>query len=262
VADALRSGDPEPPRWLADRLFGPEGALDRLDRYVRELELLARASGTRLSLRQRDPVFAPLLRHVSRLRRLKPALERGSGHRAAARLEQIAHGLNVVAYEALGRLVARVSVLKVDEPLLRELHRQVLEEPEFRGSAVELELELPRPPEELYVPLFPSDFGDLVCNLLRNAMHASLLGGAGPVGIVVAVQPDPITELEWVVLRMRDRAPGRLTTEALRGRVISRGLGLVVDLTSRAGGSIRVEEEPGWEKAVVVRLPRAESPAS
>jgi tetratricopeptide (TPR) repeat protein len=261
VADALRRGDPEPPRWLAERLFGPEGALERLDLYVRELELLARASGTRLSLRRRDPVFAPLLRHVSRLRRLKSALDRGSGRRVAARLEEIAHGLNVVAYEALGRLVARASVLKVDEVQLRELHRQVLGEAEFRGSEVELELELPQLAEALYVPLFPSDFGDLVCNLLRNAMHASLLGGAGPVGIGVRVESDPITELEWVVLRVKDRAPGRLTTEALRGRVLSRGLGLVVDLTSRAGGSVRVEEEPGWEKAVVVRLPRAEPPA-
>jgi len=37
-----------------------------------------------------------------------------------------------------------------------------------------------------------------------------------------------------------------------------RGLGLTVDLISRNGGSIHVEDEPGWSKAVVIRLQRAE----
>jgi hypothetical protein len=67
-----------------------------------------------------------------------------------------------------------------------------------------------------------------------------------------------ITGLERVAIRVRDRAAGRLTTERIRGRYISRGLGLAVDLTSRAGGSVHVEPDEGWAKAVVVRLPRAE----
>ena len=45
----------------------------------------------------------------------------------------------------------------------------------------------------------------------------------------------------------------------LRSRYIERGLGLTVDLISRNGGSIGVEDEPGYSKAVVVRLPRAEN---
>ena len=51
---------------------------------------------------------------------------------------------------------------------------------------------------------------------------------------------------------------GKISTAMIRGRYIERGLGLAVDLTSRAGGSIHVEDEPGWSKAVVVRLPREE----
>ena len=48
--------------------------------------------------------------------------------------------------------------------------------------------------------------------------------------------------------------------EVIRSRYVERGLGLTVDLISRAGGSVHVEDEPGWTKAVVVRLPRAEVP--
>ncbi len=57
----------------------------------------------------------------------------------------------------------------------------------------------------------------------------------------------------------RNSAPRRISTSLLRSRYIERGLGLTVDLISRNGGSIGVEDEPGYSKAVVVRLPRAES---
>jgi hypothetical protein len=40
----------------------------------------------------------------------------------------------------------------------------------------------------------------------------------------------------------------------LRGRYVERGMGITVDLLSRYDGSIGVETEPGWAKAVVLRF--------
>ena len=73
-------------------------------------------------------------------------------------------------------------------------------------------------------------------------------------------EEDEITGLERVVMRVQDDAPRRISTAMIRGRYIDRGLGLAVDLISRNGGSVHVEDESGWSKAVVVRLPRAEAP--
>ena len=62
---------------------------------------------------------------------------------------------------------------------------------------------------------------------------------------------------------MLDNAAGRLTTADIRSRELGRGLGLISDLVARHDGSIVVEppgpDAPGFEKAVVVRLPRADT---
>lgn len=261
VADAIDRGDTEQARWLCERLFGPEGAIERFDAYLAELSQLARASGARLSLRHRDPVFAPLLAAVDALRLLRRPLLRGGDPKTASRLRAIGEALNQTSYRALGALAARLCVTQIDEASLRDIHRAVQAEPEFRSSPVPLEIEIGEPATSLFVPLFPADLSDLIGNLLRNAMQATLLdapSAASSVGIALQIEVDDITALETVAIRVRDRAPSRLTTEALRGRLITRGLGLAVDLASRASGSIRVEPEDGWEKAVVVRLPRAE----
>lgn len=258
VADALDAGDPEPARWVAARLFGT-GALARLDGYVGELEALGRSNGVRLSLRYRDPVFAPMLGHVARLRRFRSALRAGRGHRLASALRVIDDGLNRDAYHALGRLVAGLCVLEVGPELVREIYDAVRSEPAFRDTPAP-ELVLEAGSEVLFARIFRSDLTDILANLLRNAVQASLPSGATEIGVALGAEEDEITALDRVVIRIRDRAPGTLTTASLRGRYVARGLGLAVDLTSRASGSIHVETEPGWAKAVVVRLPRAEIP--
>jgi hypothetical protein len=40
----------------------------------------------------------------------------------------------------------------------------------------------------------------------------------------------------------------------LRGRYVERGMGITADLLSRYDGSIAVEPQAGWEKAVVLRF--------
>lgn len=255
VVDALEDGDPEPARWAADRLYGERGALARLDGYVRELVRIGAASGVRLNLRHRDPALGPLLAAAGRLRRLEGAMRRGRGRRLAQELAAISVALNRDAYRALGRAVADLCVLPVSERLLAETYADAAGE--VRGAAVpDVRIAVP-PGAPLRVRMFRSDFADVVGNLVRNAIEASLDGDE--VGLEVAVDEDPITGLERVEIRVQDRSPRKLTTAILRGRYVARGLGLAVDLTSRAGGSIHVEPEPGWSKAVVVRLPLAEA---
>ena len=113
------------------------------------------------------------------------------------------------------------------------------------------------PGELPLVGMFPADLEDVLVNLIRNAASASPPGSR--IGVEVDEEEDPITGLSRVVIRVCDEAPRTLSTAAIRGRYIGRGLGLAVDLISRAGGSIHVEDREGWSKAVVVRLPRAES---
>jgi nitrogen-specific signal transduction histidine kinase len=70
-----------------------------------------------------------------------------------------------------------------------------------------------------------------------------------------------ITGLATVELRFQDTADGNLTDAMLHGRSIGRGLGLTVDLVTRHEGTIHVEAEPGWSKAIVVSLQRVEAVA-
>ncbi|MEQ1505957.1 MAG: hypothetical protein ABMB14_27220, partial [Myxococcota bacterium] len=255
VAVALDARDPEPARWVATRLFGRDQALDRLDGYLRELDAIGRANGVRLNLRDRDPVFGPLLAEVAHLRRLRRALRQGRGRRLAAELRTVSTGLNRLAYARLGRLVARLCVLRVDEALLRDVFAQVCGEFRDRDAP---ELAIAAPDEPLYVRMFRADLVDVLANLVRNAIEASPPDGG--IGFALDVEEDPVTALDRVVIRVLDEAPGKLTTAMLRGRYVARGLGLAMDLTNRAGGSIHVEPVPEWSKGLVVRLPRAEIP--
>lgn len=262
VADALDEGDAGPAGWAADRLFGPGGALERLDGYVEDLEALGRASGVHLNLRFRDPVFRPLLAAAARLRRLEPELRRGTGRRLAETLRELSDTLNQDAYQALGRLVSGLSVIALDRELLASIWQDVCDEPAFQGALLpDLQIE-PLPEEVLFLKIFPADLRDILGNLIRNGVEACLESGQGQLGLAVELEEDLITGLERVGIRVRDTNPRRLTTQMIRGRYIGRGLGLAVDLTNRAQGSIHVEPEPGWSKAIVVRLPRAERPTA
>jgi signal transduction histidine kinase len=104
--------------------------------------------------------------------------------------------------------------------------------------------------------MFRAELEDVLANLLRNALAA----GADRVGVGLARAEDPVTGQEWIELRVRDDAPGALTNAMIRGRHLSRGLGLVADVTRRHGGSVRVEPAAGeGTKVVVVSLPGVEA---
>ena len=82
----------------------------------------------------------------------------------------------------------------------------------------------------------------------------------GQAGLLdVVAHPDFSSNRQVYLTYSKPQGGNESTTAVIRGRYIGRGLGLAVDLISRNGGSVRVEDEPGWSKAVVVRLPRAET---
>lgn len=255
VADALDEGDREPAAWAADRLFGAEGAIDRFRQQVRTLERVGRVHGVALNLRRADPTFGPLIVAMDRLEALEPELRRGEGRGLSDRVRAVAAVLVGDGYRRLGALVRRVCLLRLDEALVREAWRRAVAEttpdpseaPSFHADV---------PPEPVLVRVWRGDLDDVLVNVLRNALAA----GATRVGVRVAIEADAVTGIERVAVRLADDVPARLTTAVIRGRYIERGLGLVVDAISRDGGSIHVEPEPGWAKAVVVRWPRAEAP--
>ncbi len=254
VADALELGDPAPAAWTADRLYGAGGAVERFRQLRAELVGVGRAAGMRLNLR-RDPVFGPLGAAFDRLAALERDLRAGNT-RAVPELRALATALNDRAYRELGSLISRVSLCPLDEPLLRAAWRKAQDDPSLRGVA------LPEPEirvgDATVVRMYPDDLEDVLVNLARNALQAGLAAGDARIGLLVDVEEDAVTGLETVAVAVADHAPRTITTAAIRGRTISRGLGLAVDLAGRAGGSIRVEDRAGWNKAVTVRLPRAE----
>ncbi len=258
VADALDDGDPDPAFWAAERLFAPRGAVVRFRGYIGELVQLGGAHGVHLNLRWRDPVLGPLIAAMDGLSAVERDLRAGRGRRLAETLRQLSDRLNTDGYRALGRLLADICVLQVHEALVRDVYAAVAAEPAFRAHQ-RLPLEVQLPTEPIVVRLFRSDLEDILANLLRNSLAATVeAANADRLGVRVALEDDPITGIERVQLRVLDNSPRRLSTAMIRGRYIGRGLGLAVDLISRAGGSIHVEAEPGWSKAVVVRFDRAE----
>lgn len=257
VADGLERGEADLGPWAADRLVGDGGAAIRFDGYVAELVRIGERSGVRLNLLHRDPTMGPLMRAMAELTALAPALRRGDAARVPA-LRRLSIALNLDGYQGLGRLLRRLCLVDVDAGLVEEAWRIVRNEPSVRAVDAHLMLE---PPEATYwVRAYRRDLRDVLVNLLRNALEASLADGGAEVGVRLAVDEDWITGLERVEVRVLDRSPRRITTAQVRGRFVGRGLGLAVDLVTRAGGSVHVEAETGWAKAVVVRLPRVERP--
>ncbi len=251
VADALERGDPEPGWWAAEGLYGADGAIARFREVVRALDGIARRHGVRLNLRRRDPTFAALIGAFDRLEALEPELVRGEGSTLPERLRAISEALNDVGYRGLGALLARVCVLEVDAECVHAAWRRACAD-RLDRALPPLEVALPEAPVRLRI--FRRDLEDVLANLLRNAAEA----GASKIAVRVEVEQDWVTGLERAAIRVCDDVPGRLTTALIRGRYIERGLGLTVDAISRAGGAVHVEDELGWSKAVVVRLPIAE----
>lgn len=248
LAERVAAGEDVPLDWVEQRLCGPDGALARFRAYTAELEALGRRAGIPLNLRHRDPVFRDGIRAMDGLQ----AACRRLGPGSVTALVRHASVVNGPFYEQLGHLLDGVSVVRLDEALLRAAWKTVCsEQPETR---IQLAIEGP----EASVRIPRADLHDILVNLLRNALAASLEEGRERLGIRLAVDEDFVTGLLRAEIRVCDDVQKRLTTKMIRGRYIDRGLGLAVDLTSRAGGSIHVESEPGWTKAVVVRLPMEE----
>lgn len=246
VAAALERGDRAP--WEAFRARLPE-VRERFELYVSALEALGRQHGLRLDLRRKDPVLGPMRRALGRL-------GGGLGRREpdARVLRACSEAVNERGYRAIGQLVREICILPLRPELVRAVYTRVAAEPGFAEGPV--------PPLELVdeggvrdVRMFREDLEDIVANLLRNALSA----GARTLRVTLGEDVDPITGQPWVELRFRDDAPGTLTNATIRGRYISRGLGLAVDLLNRHGGTIRVEPEEEGYKAIVVQLPGVEA---
>jgi len=258
VADAIDDGDLEPAKWAAEKLYGKRGAVVRFREYIAELELLGRVHGVGLNLRHRDVLFGPIIAAVDRLSKLERDLRNKPGRRTAAELRDISETLNETGYRGLGKLVQRVCLLELSADLLRSIFDEVRREPAF-ADTTGIPLTVLLPDEPVWLRIFQTDLEDILTNLLRNSLAVTLEVGSKRIGVLVDTEEDPITGLERVSLRVVDDGPRRISTAMIRGRYISRGLGLAVDLISRNAGSIHVEDENDWSKAVVVRLPSAEA---
>ena len=247
---------------------GPGGGVAaRLPAYVGELRRIGRANRRRLNLKRKDAAIAPLLGGFNVLERSAPSLARFADLSGGARavllrnLRSASRLLNVEAHEAVRALLDRLRILEVDEELLGVIFERCRREPAFAGAEfgpLLIDVAALRP---VGVIIPRGAFGDVLVNLVRNAIQSSLETGARPVVIGIGVEDefDPITGLERVVILVRDRSRKVLTAEMLRGRYIEEGLGLTADLVSRYEGTLDVQPgEGGWAKAVVVKLPRAE----
>lgn len=253
VADALERGDPDVGTWMADRLAGPEGAIARFDALRVGLERLGRRHGVSLDLRRRDPLFGPICAAIDRLRRVESGLRAGDPA-VAPTLRAVHQDVILDGQRRLGERLATLSVIPIDAARVQQAIDAVGAELGPVSVAVEARV------DDARVRMFPGELRDVLVNLIRNAVEATRSRPDGRVGVVIDAEVDDITGLGSVVVRVRDDAPRRITTATLRARGIDRGLGLASERVARAGGAIRVEDEAGWSKAVVVRLPRVEAP--
>jgi tetratricopeptide (TPR) repeat protein len=267
AADALDRGDDAPVVEAMDRLLGrgQEGVIAAWDHYLGELHAIGLRHGVRLNLRRRDPVLAPMCAAFSDLRKVGEGIRPGSVRSrdfAASELRRLAVVLNREGYVELSALIREVCVLELDRAFLERCWAQVRQEPAFAGAELP-SLELQAPQRPLSVRIFRRELQDIVVNILRNAAQAVVeerAEGQRRLLVQLELEEDFVTGLESVLLRFADNAESTLTAEMIRGRYIARGFGLVVDLVGRHEGSISVEQLPGWTKAIVVRLPRAERP--
>jgi tetratricopeptide (TPR) repeat protein len=262
VAEALEKGDRGPALDASGILIGGQGAegvIALWDRYVSELEAIGQANGQRINLRYTDPEIAPMCQAFRNLQQLAPQLHKAKPQSLVPQIRSISHALNTVGYAQLGKLLHELCVLEIDRAVLDAAWQRVAREPGLVGRGL-------GPPIidlacQVQVRVFREDLVDILANLLRNACDA-VLAGCEPnnrrIGFRITEDMDPITGFSWVAIRVLDNAPGTLTDAMLKGRGIGRGVGLAMDLAKRSQGSLKVEEEPGWSKAVVLRLAVAE----
>ncbi|PRQ03708.1 tetratricopeptide repeat protein [Enhygromyxa salina] len=257
---------------LARRLFGddvePEHDPHRGERrgihgrflgYVAELEQVARAHGVTLNLRRKDPTFKAMLRAFDDVAAKAKWLRHPGGLRASKKLElakvllRAGDVLGRRAFDRLSEVIQRLCIARVDPEFIASVYEQVATEDKFATVQI-APLSIEGQGEQ--VRIFRTDLHDILANVLRNSLMSSAMYAQPPIGLGVelATEIDDITGLSTLAIRIKDHSPERLTSEMLRGRYVERGMGITADLLSRYDGSIAVEPEAGWEKAVVLRF--------
>jgi len=248
-------------------LFGErpgDSVASRLATYARELTQLGRSHDMRINLRRKDPALSALFKGFRVLSAAKRDLERvmqltpPGRRRLLARLQRATRLLNSDGYEAVRGLLDRLRVLQIDAPLLTGIYERTRNEPglrEVRLRPLALDLAVEQP---CGVCIPRSTFEDILGNLIRNAVQSSALHCKEeiPIGLSVVSEVHPVTGHERVAFAVCDDSPQQLSTEDLRRRSVEGGLGLTAELVARYDGSMSVEQIEGWQKAVVVKLPR------
>ncbi len=270
LIERIRSGaeSREPVEHILRAFFGADGhggAEPRLHAYAEQLVSIGRAHGERLNLAQRDPLTSALLSGFARMRQLRHALlavddaSPAAHQRLADELRAVDQLLNERGHAALRALLDRVRLLHVDAALLNAVFDRVRHEPALATASIAPLALDPRSELPCALALPRPAFDDILSNLFRNALEASIVHGAPApivVGVLVVIELDPVTAIERVALHVRDRAPHMLERAQLRDAYIEAGLGLTADLVAQRDGQLDLsEQEPGFEKAVVLRLP-------
>lgn len=235
------------------------GIYGRFLGYVAELQKVGRSHGVTLNLGRKDPIFSAMIEAFEDLRGLEEMQRTPIRDRPtikldwARRLMRSGHTLGRKAFEALSSVIHALCIVEVDLALVREVFAQVVAETQFAGISI---LELQVMGEGARVRVFRSDLEDILTNVIRNSLHSSILYAPKPIalGVALVTEMDEITGLSTLAIRIQDRSSEQLSNEMLRGRYVERGMGITVDLLSRYDGSIAVEPEPGWQKAVVLRF--------
>ncbi|HMI91062.1 MAG TPA: tetratricopeptide repeat protein, partial [Polyangiales bacterium] len=262
----------------------------RLLGYAEELRGLGRAHGVRLNLTRRDRALGPLLAGFARLARARGALRDVAALGPAARrrlqrtLELAGQALNERGYSGLRETLDRIRFCELNVALLERIFARTRSEPAFAAASIAPLALDPDSSLPCSVRMPEHAFADVLTNLLRNAIQASLAlpvpvpvpvpdpeigrfghghgrvyGAEIEIGLSVRVEVDAATGDEHVACSVLDRASGDLPARALRARYIEAGLGLTADLVARYEGMLDVEPAKGWSKAVVLRLPGAGS---
>ncbi|MCA9702155.1 MAG: hypothetical protein KC431_31830, partial [Myxococcales bacterium] len=258
---------------LARRLFGDDAAVEsavnsvtrgerrgiygRFLGYVGELEQVARAHGVTLNLRRKDPTFKAMLRAFDDVAAKAKWLRHPGGLRASNKLElarvllRAGDELGRRAFDRLSGIIRELCVATVDAEFIAAVYEEVATEDKF--AKVEIS-PLQITGSGARVRIFPSDLHDILANVLRNSLMSAVMYAEPPIvlGVELDTELDDITGLATLAIRIKDRSSERLTNEMLRGRYVERGMGITADLLSRYDGSIAVEPEAGWEKAVVL----------
>ncbi len=235
------------------------GIYGRFLGYVGELEQVARSHGVTLNLARKDPTFKAMLRAFSDVSAKATWLRHPGGLGATKKLElakvllRSGDVLGRRAFDRLSDVIRSLCVARVDHEFIAKVYEEVATEDKF--SAVQI-APLTMEGEGERIRIFPTDLHDILANVLRNSLMSSVMYAEPPIGLGVRleIEVDDITGLTSLAIRIKDRSPERLTNEMLRGRYVERGMGITADLLSRYDGSIAVEPEAGWEKAVVLRF--------